>query len=57
MPTLGLDTEIADRQVYGNTVERFRTPGIVLPTLNLSFRVPPWLGSVSWLPMPLRASG
>ncbi len=32
MPTLGLETEIVDTEVYRNSVERFREAQIVLPT-------------------------
>ena len=32
MPTLGLETEIVDREVYDNTVERFRQAKVRLPT-------------------------
>ena len=32
MPTLGLETEIVDRKVYDNTVERFRQAKVRLPT-------------------------
>jgi cysteine synthase len=34
MPTLGLETEIVDDATYRNSVERFRTAGIALPTLG-----------------------
>ncbi len=32
MPTLGLETEIVDRETYGNSVTRFRESRIALPT-------------------------
>ncbi len=32
MPTLGLETEIVDRETYANSVARFREAGIALPT-------------------------
>ena len=32
MPKLGLETEVADREVFANTVGRFREARIALPT-------------------------
>ncbi len=34
MPQLGLETEIVDRSVYENSLQRFREAGIVLPTFG-----------------------
>ena len=34
MPTLGLETHIVDREVYENSIRRFRDDGIVLPRFS-----------------------
>ena len=34
MPTLGLETQIADPEVYANSIRRFRDDGIVLPRFS-----------------------